>query len=129
MPPLEIRQEFQSRKISGYTHFGINNYPYVVYVLLTSKGRLVKMPISARETDMKPKKRAEKQLSFADQIREAVRASGVSQYRIWKETGLDQAMLSRFLSGERWPSEDNLNTLARYLDLKVTGQKPAQGDD
>jgi transcriptional regulator with XRE-family HTH domain len=74
---------------------------------------------------MTRKKRAEKQLSFADQIRAAIRASGVSQYRLSKDTGLDQAMLSRFMNGKRWPSEANLNALCRYLGLSVAG--PSDG--
>ena len=40
-------------------------------------------------------------LSLADQIRRAATASGLSVYRIAKETGVDQSTLNKFLSGKR----------------------------
>jgi transcriptional regulator with XRE-family HTH domain len=40
-------------------------------------------------------------LSLADQIRRAATASGLSVYRIAKETGVDQSTLNKFLSGTR----------------------------
>ena len=40
-------------------------------------------------------------LSLADQIRQAAKTSGLSVYRIAKETGVDQSTLNKFLSGTR----------------------------
>ena len=60
-----------------------------------------------------------------DQIREAIQTSGKSRYRIWKETGITQAQLSRLLSGERGLSIEALEKLAEYLGLEVT-LKPKQ---
>ncbi len=54
-----------------------------------------------------------------DQIREAIEASGKSRYRIWKETGIPQAQLSRLLSGKSGLSIDALEKLADYLGLEV----------
>lgn len=39
--------------------------------------------------------------TLADQIRRAATASGLSVYRIAKETGVDQSTLNKFLSGAR----------------------------
>ena len=39
--------------------------------------------------------------SLAEQIRQAADASGLSVYRIAKETGVDQSTLNKFLSGTR----------------------------
>lgn len=40
-------------------------------------------------------------LSLAERIRLAAKASGLSVYRIAKETGVDQSTLNKFLSGTR----------------------------
>jgi transcriptional regulator with XRE-family HTH domain len=56
---------------------------------------------------------------FTDQIRQAVRTSGLSRYRIGKDTGIDQASLSRFMSGKGGLSMDNLDKLAELLRLSV----------
>lgn len=40
-------------------------------------------------------------LSLAEHIRLAAAASGLSVYRIAKETGVDQSTLNKFLSGTR----------------------------
>lgn len=40
-------------------------------------------------------------LSLAEQIRRAAAASGLSVYRIAKETGVDQSTLNKFLNGFR----------------------------
>ena len=56
---------------------------------------------------------------FSVQIRQAVDDSGITRYRIWKDTGLSESMLSRFVSGDRGLSMTALDTLAEYLDLHV----------
>lgn len=55
-------------------------------------------------------------LSLAEHIRDAAKASGLSVYRIAKDTGVDQSTLNKFLNGSR----DNLrldvaDRLFRYL--------------
>ncbi len=56
---------------------------------------------------------------LSDEIRQAVRDCGESQYRIMQETGIDKATLSRFVSGERGLPMKTLDTLAQYLDLHI----------
>ena len=60
-----------------------------------------------------------RKMSFADEVRQAVRDSGVSQYRIRIDTGLDRAALSRFMASKRFLQAASLNKLAAYLDLHV----------
>ncbi len=60
-----------------------------------------------------------------DQIREAIEASGKSRYRIWKDTEIAEAQLSRLMSGECGLSIEALEKLAEYLGLEVT-LKPKQ---
>ena len=40
-----------------------------------------------------------KRKKFSDEIRQAVDDGGITRYRIWKDTGLSESMLSRFMSG------------------------------
>jgi hypothetical protein len=58
--------------------------------------------------------------SLTDQIRDAVKASKLSHYRICMETGIDKASLSRFMSGDREGlSMPALNKLAALLRLTI----------
>lgn len=82
-------------------------------VYLTSTDAIGKIP------SMNPKK----QLRFADEIREAVNQSGLTPYRICKETGIDQGQMSRFLAGRMWLGEETMNRLAEFLKLRVVVRK------
>ena len=57
---------------------------------------------------------------FSQQIRSAIDASGRSRYRICKDLGIDQATLSRFMSGQRGLTLKVLDRLADLLGLTVT---------
>lgn len=63
------------------------------------------------------------QPKFSDQIREAIDSSGMSRYRICKETGIDPPTLSRFMSGKRGLTMQKLDTLAAFLDLRIVSSK------
>jgi transcriptional regulator with XRE-family HTH domain len=52
-------------------------------------------------------------------IRKAMEASDKTRYRLWKETGIDQAHLSRLLAGEVGLSVDNLERLTEALGLEI----------
>ncbi len=56
---------------------------------------------------------------LSDRIRQLIDDCGRSRYRIWKETGIDQATLSRFLAGGGL-SMDNLDKLADLLEFDIT---------
>jgi transcriptional regulator with XRE-family HTH domain len=58
-------------------------------------------------------------MTFADEIRQALKKAGVSRYRIERDTGINRATLSRFVHGKAWLAEDTLNKLAVYLQLQV----------
>jgi transcriptional regulator with XRE-family HTH domain len=64
-----------------------------------------------------------KRIKFSDQLRRAVDASGLSRYRIAKQLGVSQSLLSRFMAG-RWLGQETLDALAALLDLRVTAGKP-----
>ncbi len=62
--------------------------------------------------------------SLAAILRTAAEKSGLSVYRIAKDSGVDQSTLNKFLNGDR----DNLtlevaDRLFRFFDLKVVSSK------
>ena len=56
---------------------------------------------------------------LSEQVRRAVRDCGLSRYAISKATGIDQATLSRFMSGERGLPMKTLDVLGAFLKLDV----------
>jgi transcriptional regulator with XRE-family HTH domain len=65
-------------------------------------------------------------LKFSDEIRKAVDAASLTRYRICKEIGVSQSLLSRFMSGENWLGQGTMDRLAELLDLHVAGGKAAR---
>ena len=76
---------------------------------------------------------ARRQVKLGDQIRQAVKLSGLTNYRISKELGISEAMLCRFMLGHCGMSLEKLDRLAALLDLIVTSgpnaAKPADFPD
>jgi transcriptional regulator with XRE-family HTH domain len=66
-----------------------------------------------------PKKRAR----FSDEIRAAVKRSGLSRYAICKSLGIPQSSMSRFMSGENWLGQDSIDALAELLGFHVAAAK------
>ena len=60
-----------------------------------------------------------KQEAVTDQLRRLIRESGITCYVIAKETGVSNAALSRFLSGERGLSSKALDMLGEYFGWQV----------
>jgi len=60
---------------------------------------------------------------LTDQIRRAIDESGMSRYRLWKETGIDQAVLSRFMAGKAGMALKSLDVLADALGLRIVADK------
>jgi hypothetical protein len=54
-----------------------------------------------------------------DSVRKAILRGDKSRYSLSKETGIDQAQLSRFMSGSGAMSFENLELLARALGLEI----------
>jgi transcriptional regulator with XRE-family HTH domain len=52
--------------------------------------------------------------------------SGVSRYRISKDTGVEQSALSRFMSGERGLDLVSVEKLAEYLGLELVKKEASQ---
>lgn len=65
-------------------------------------------------------------MTLGDQIRRAVNASGVSHYRICKDTGIDKGALSRFMAGKVGLTLAHLEALADVLGLDVVARGPVR---
>lgn len=66
-----------------------------------------------------PKKLLKKPIPFSEQLKEQIDASGLSRYRIWKETGVAQSTLSGFMNGNRALSLANIDKIVATLDLEL----------
>ena len=56
---------------------------------------------------------------LTDQIRGAIDLSGLTRYRISKETGISESTLSKFYLKQRGLSMDALNSLAECLRITI----------
>ena len=67
-----------------------------------------------------------KQPGFTDQLRQAIKQSGFSQYRLAKLSGTDQSQLSRFMHGERGLSIEGIERICELIGARlVVDAKPA----
>jgi transcriptional regulator with XRE-family HTH domain len=60
-----------------------------------------------------------KYVKLSDRVRQIILDSGVTRYRISKDTGIDAATLCRFMAGTAGLSLTALDTLAEYFDLEI----------
>ena len=67
-------------------------------------------------------------MTFTDQLRQAIDASGMSRYRICKMAGLSQTTMSRFMSGKGGLSLDVLDRLADCLGLEIVARDRKAGN-
>jgi transcriptional regulator with XRE-family HTH domain len=64
---------------------------------------------------------------LTDQLRQAIDDSGLTRYRIAKETGISESALAQFYNGHRGLSMEALNALGLFLQLKIMlGRKPGK---
>lgn len=68
-----------------------------------------------------------KPLLISEQLRRAVSESHLSRYRIAKETGLSQSLLSRFVSGDRGLSLDAIDKLGTLLGFRLVLHRAPKG--
>jgi transcriptional regulator with XRE-family HTH domain len=64
---------------------------------------------------------------LTDQLRQAIDDSGLTRYRISKETGVSESALSQFYNRHRGLSMEAMNALGECLQLTITlGRKPGK---
>ncbi len=60
--------------------------------------------------------------TISEQLRWYLKDSGLSLYRLGRETGVDNSVLSRFLRGERGLRIEAVDKLGRYLKLRLVSE-------
>jgi transcriptional regulator with XRE-family HTH domain len=71
-----------------------------------------------------PKKQAH---PLTDQLRQAIVDSGLTRYRIAKETGVSEATLSKFHLGQRGLSMTAMDRVGELLGLKIVAEPKSKG--
>jgi transcriptional regulator with XRE-family HTH domain len=66
-----------------------------------------------------PTKSSRKPARIDDQLRDAIKTSGFTAYRLTEETGVAGPMISRFLRKERTLRLDSAAKLAAFLGLEL----------
>ena len=56
---------------------------------------------------------------FSEQLRRAILDSELSRYAMSKQTGIDQAVLARFVKGTRGLSVESIDKLMHLLGLAI----------
>lgn len=64
-------------------------------------------------------------MSMTATLRRAIRDSGETPYRIAKDAGVDQSVLSKFIHGERDLKLSTVEKLAGYLGLELRPKRKA----
>ena len=78
---------------------------------------------------IRKKPKSQRTNSLTDQLRQAIDDSGLTRYRIAKETGISESTLAQFYNGHRGLSMNALNALGDFLQLKIhLGRKPNAKD-
>ena len=62
-------------------------------------------------------------MRFSDQVRQAIRRSGITEYRLSLEAGVDQSVLSKFMRGDG-TSTRTLDAIAEVLRFRLEMQGP-----
>ncbi len=70
------------------------------------------------------KKKPARGPGLLDQLRDAIRSSGLTLLQLEEATGVDTGRLSRFVNGKRGLSSQALDTLFRTLRLRVVSEGP-----
>ena len=71
---------------------------------------------------------ANKYVRFSEQVRRAIDGCGSTRYRISKQTGIDQAVLCRFMSGKQGLDMKTLDVLAEFLGLRIVMDGPERAE-
>ena len=62
---------------------------------------------------------------LTDQLRQAIDDSGLTRYRIAKDSGISESALAQFYNGHRGLSMKALNALGECLELTIVSRRMA----
>jgi hypothetical protein len=59
---------------------------------------------------------------ITERLQEAIRSSGMTRYAIWRQTGIDQALLCHFMKNECGLSLSTVDKILDVLELEIVIQ-------
>jgi DNA-binding phage protein len=75
-----------------------------------------------------PTNEGEAEFNLFEDLKRAIRKSGVSVSKLSRMCDLNPAQIFRFLSGERGLNTTSIDKICRALRLRLTAEKPPKGD-
>ena len=66
--------------------------------------------------------------NLGEQLRQAIRESGLTGYELWKRSGVAEGVISRFMRGKRSPTLRTAGKLTEVLDLALVRRKKPRKD-
>ena len=57
--------------------------------------------------------------SLMDTLKKEIKRCGMTRYRLWKLSGVEQSVLSRFMAGKLGMTLDTADQLCRVLKLRL----------
>ena len=67
-----------------------------------------------------------KRIKVSDQLRAAIEVADKSRYRLSKETGIAEAVFSRFMHAKGGLSMEGIDAIAEALGLELVAKRPAK---
>lgn len=67
-----------------------------------------------------------KPVKVSDQLRAAIEVADKSRYQLSKETGIAEAVLSRFMHRKGGLSMEGIDAIAESLELEIVAKRPAK---
>ena len=64
-------------------------------------------------------KTRKRRVDLSEQLRRAIRDSGLTPYRIATDAGVDRAVMTRFVNGDRGLTLDTASRITEYLGLEL----------
>ena len=64
-----------------------------------------------------------KSIKFSERLRRIILDSGIPRLQISKATGIDPAVLHRFVKRQRGLSIESIDAIAAFFDLEVTAKR------
>ena len=64
--------------------------------------------------------------TFSEQLRAAIRQSGLTCYAIAKQTGIEESQLSRFMNDKGGLQQSNIDKVCELIGAKLVASKPAR---
>ena len=72
-------------------------------------------------------KKTKRQTKLSEQLKTAILNCGQTRYRIAQETGITEATLSKFIHGHHGLSQETVDVLGEYLNLRLAVDSQRKG--